>query len=107
MRPLVWGKGTRLGYDMPARTVFTVGHSTRSVDDLVTLLRAADVAQLIDVRRFPASRRHPRFNRAALQAALSVVGITYEWLGAELGGRLKPSVPAEQSRNGAWQVPAF
>jgi uncharacterized protein (DUF488 family) len=92
---------------MPAGTVFTVGHSTRSVGDLVTVLRAAEVAQLIDVRRFPASRRHPHFNRDALQAALPGRGIAYDWLGGELGGRVKPSVPVEQSRNAAWQVPAF
>lgn len=92
---------------MSAGTVFTVGHSTRSFDELVALLRAAGVTALIDVRRFPASRRHPHFNRAALASVLPASGIAYHWLGAELGGRVKPSVPAERSRNAGWQVAAF
>ncbi len=92
---------------MPSGVIFTVGHSTRSFEELVALLGAAGVTELIDVRRFPASRRHPHFDRAALEGALPQAGIGYDWLGAELGGRVKPSVPVEQSRNAAWQVPAF
>lgn len=66
--------------------VFTVGHSTRSTEELIAILRAAGVRVLVDVRRFPGSRRHPQFGREALAAALGEAGITYRWVEA-LGGR--------------------
>lgn len=66
---------------------FTVGHGTRSTDDLVGVLRVAGAARVIDVRRFPASRRHPHFERSALERDLAARGIAYEWRGTELGGR--------------------
>ena len=68
------------------RLLWTVGHSTRSIDELIDLLRAYAIALLVDVRRYPASRRHPQFNEAALAESLKARGIAYQHL-PELGGR--------------------
>jgi uncharacterized protein (DUF488 family) len=68
-------------------TVFTVGHGTRTTDDLARILKAAGVGRLIDVRRFPGSRRHPHFAQTALERDLPERGIAYEWRGEQLGGR--------------------
>ncbi len=65
--------------------IFTVGHGTRSVHELVTLLSEAGVARLVDVRTAPGSRKHPQFGRDALERALSEEGIDYIWR-KELGG---------------------
>ncbi len=67
-------------------TVYTVGHSTLPVEDFVALLRHHGIAAVADVRRYPASRRHPHFARDALAATLANAGIAYVWL-PELGGR--------------------
>lgn len=67
-------------------TVHTVGHSARPAAALVALLRAAGVAAVADVRRWPRSARHPQFNGAALRDALEAAGIAYHHLGADLGG---------------------
>ncbi len=71
---------------MNATRVFTVGHSTRPLDELVALLRDHGIAQLVDVRRFPRSRRLPQFNQDALARDLREEGTAYLWMGAELGG---------------------
>ena len=67
--------------------VFTIGHGTRPLDELVACLQAADVQTLIDVRRFPGSRRNPQFGQAALADGLPAAGIEYRHA-VELGGRL-------------------
>ena len=87
--------------------IYTVGHSTRSADELLAVLHAADVRLLVDVRRYPASRRHPQHNRGALEASLPSAGIAYEWLGESLGGRVPQRVPTAESRNNGWDVAAF
>ena len=66
--------------------VFTIGHGTRPAEELVACLRAARVETLVDVRRFPGSRRNPQFNRPELAASLASAGIAYEHA-EELGGR--------------------
>ena len=66
--------------------VFTIGHGTRPVEELVETLTRAGVRTLVDVRRFPASRRNPQFNQGALAASLSGSGILYRHA-VELGGR--------------------
>jgi uncharacterized protein (DUF488 family) len=88
---------------MTAPTIYTVGHSTRSAEDLLALLREAGVERLADVRAFPSSRRHPQYNRDALAAWLEEAGIEYRHLRA-LGGRRTP-VPG--SSNGGWRELAF
>jgi uncharacterized protein (DUF488 family) len=67
--------------------VLTVGHGARRADELLAVLQHAGVATLIDIRRFPSSRRHPQFTHDALAASLPAHGIRYEWQGETLGGR--------------------
>jgi len=83
--------------------VWTVGHSTRSIDQLLTVLAAYDIELVADVRRFPGSRRLPQFTSAALERSLAEQGIAYRWL-PELGGRRRPD---PQSVNLGWRHPAF
>ena len=83
--------------------VFTIGHSTRSIDEFLELLRAHDIRTLIDVRRFPGSRRHPQFGREALHASLTQAGLRYVHQ-PDLGGRREPET---NSPNTAWRVAAF
>lgn len=66
--------------------LYTIGHSTRPLDDFIAVLTSAGITLLADVRAYPASRRHPHFSREPLAAALEARGITYQWLGRELGG---------------------
>jgi uncharacterized protein (DUF488 family) len=80
---------------VPAAPVFTVGHGTRPVDELIALLRDAHVETLIDVRRFPGSRRNPQFNQGALAASLAAGGIEYRHA-VELGGRRSNEPGAER-----------
>ena len=84
-------------------TIWTVGHSTRPIADFLALLAAHGIQALIDVRRFPASRRSPHFNQEAFAQALATAGIAYVFL-PELGGLRKPR-PA--SRNTAWRNAGF
>lgn len=74
--------------------IHTVGHSTRSADELIALLREAGLDAVADVRRWPVSSRHPQFSRAALEAALAEAGIAYHHLGPALGGYREGGYPA-------------
>src|SRR5688572_1312172 len=85
------------------RTVHTIGHSTRTLERFLDLLRAHAIELLIDVRRWPASRRNPQFQRDALAKALEEFGVRYNWR-QDLGGFRKPK---PDSVNTAWQVGAF
>jgi uncharacterized protein (DUF488 family) len=69
-------------------TLYTVGHSTRALDEFVAALQCHSIQTLVDIRSFPMSRRLPHFNREALESSLPEVGIRYRWL-KELGGRRK------------------
>jgi uncharacterized protein (DUF488 family) len=84
-------------------TVFTIGHSTRSLDEFVALLQAHGISQLGDVRTVPKSRRHPHFAGDALAVSLPTVGIAYRHLPA-LGGLRKPR---RDSSNSAWRHEGF
>ena len=84
--------------------VFTIGHGTRPAEELVEMLRTAGVETLVDVRRFPGSRRNPQFNQAALAATLSGAGIAYRHA-QELGGR-RANEPGEE-RFACIRVAAF
>jgi uncharacterized protein (DUF488 family) len=86
--------------------IFTVGHSTRTVADLVALLREAEVSLLVDVRSFPRSRTTPQFNGDTLPGSLAAAGIGYRHLRA-LGGRRQHPKGAPPSLNGYWRVDAF
>jgi uncharacterized protein (DUF488 family) len=78
-------------------TAYTAGHGTRSAEELVGLLRKAGVQTLIDVRRYPGSRRNPQFNAAALAESVAAAGIRYRHVEA-LGGRLSGEPGEERFR---------
>ncbi len=67
-------------------TVYTIGHSTRTLDELIALLQVHGIEVLVDIRSFPASRRMPYFNREALEQSVPAAGIEYRWM-KDLGGR--------------------
>lgn len=67
-------------------TIYTIGHSTRTLDELVAALQAHGIRTLVDIRSFPASRRMPWFARESLEKALPEAGIAYVWEKG-LGGR--------------------
>jgi uncharacterized protein (DUF488 family) len=83
--------------------IWTIGHSNVGIDALLTRLRAHGITLVADVRRFPASRRHPQFGQAALKTSLEAAGIGYLHL-ADLGGR---RTPRPDSPNSAWRNDAF
>jgi uncharacterized protein (DUF488 family) len=83
--------------------VYTLGHSTLALDELLGLLERHGIRGIADVRRFPASRRHPHFARAALAGALEAAGLAYEWLPAMGGQRsARPDSP-----HVGWRVEGF
>jgi uncharacterized protein (DUF488 family) len=84
--------------------IFTVGHSARSLDELVQLLHENGVGMVADVRTVPRSRTNPQFNADVLPSSLSARGIRYRHLAA-LGG-LRKRQPGE-SPNGAWRNESF
>jgi uncharacterized protein (DUF488 family) len=87
--------------------VFTVGHGTRPIQELVGVLSEAGVTRLVDVRRFPGSRRHPHFAREALEGTLPAHGIAYDWRGEELGGRRSRQEIGRPTRHPAWKNDGF
>lgn len=82
----------------------TVGHGIRPLAELIATLREADVKTLVDVRRFPGSRRNPQFNQGPLRDALADAGISYRHA-VELGGR-RTGEPGEDDFP-CLRVPAF
>jgi uncharacterized protein (DUF488 family) len=86
--------------------LFTIGHGTRPLDELLSLLHDARVEVLADVRRYPGSRRNPQFGRDVMAAALPADGIAYEWWGETLGGRRhgSPDSPNTSLRNAAFRA---
>ena len=83
--------------------VFTIGHSIRPIEELLALLAEHGVEVLMDVRRFPGSRRHPQFSRDALAGALGAAGIEYMHE-PRLGGRRTARLGSPHT---AWRVEAF
>jgi len=81
----------------------TVGHGTLAAEDLTRLITGAEIEALVDVRSFPASRRHPQFRREAMQEWLPDAGVEYRWE-PRLGGRRRP---APDSPHRALRVAAF
>jgi uncharacterized protein (DUF488 family) len=84
--------------------LYTIGHGTRPTEELVQTLLQAGVRTLVDVRRFPSSRRNPQFNQGALTDALHAGGVEYRHA-VELGGR-RSGEPGED-RFACLRVPAF
>jgi uncharacterized protein (DUF488 family) len=85
-------------------TIFTIGHSTRSLEELVEVLQAHGIQTLVDIRSFPMSRRLPHFNRESLEKSLTAAGIRYVWMKA-LGGRRKKI--RDDSPNVVLRSPSF
>src|SRR5437773_1712029 len=85
------------------RQIWTVGHSTRSMEEFLSLLRVHEVQVLADVRRFPGSRRYPHYNQDSLSAALANCGIGYVHC-PELGGRRSPRPDSPNTR---WRNKSF
>jgi uncharacterized protein (DUF488 family) len=83
--------------------IWTIGHSTRSIDDFISLLEENGIKLLGDVRSFPGSKRYPHFSKPTLAESLSARGIRYEHF-PELGGRRKPK---PDSHNMAWRNASF
>lgn len=84
--------------------ISTVGHSSRDFDEMLVMLQNNEITELVDVRRFPSSRKFPQWNQSAIIDALPP-RIDYRWI-QELGGR-RHTPKGVASVNGAWQVKAF
>jgi uncharacterized protein (DUF488 family) len=67
--------------------IYTVGHGTKTIEEFIEILVGPPVSLLVDVRRYPGSRRHPHFARESLERSLIASDIDYQWRGEELGGR--------------------
>lgn len=72
---------------MQVVTVYTIGHSNRTIDDFILALQSAGIQALVDIRIHPTSQRNPQFNEAALRAAMEQHAIIYHWAGRQLGGK--------------------
>jgi len=83
--------------------IWTIGHSTRSIDEFVSLLTSFEIQVLVDVRTFPGSRRYPQFNKERLDESLANAGIDYQHF-PDLGGRRRAK---PDSLNLAWRNESF
>lgn len=86
-------------------TLYTIGHSTRALEELVAALHAHSIKRLVDIRAFPMSRRLPHFNRANLERELPARGIEYVWMQA-LGGyrkKIRDDSPNAGLRNASFR----
>ena len=88
---------------VPARTLWTIGHSTREWTVFVAMLHEAGITALVDVRRFAGSRRHPQFSGQTMAVELPGAGVDYVPM-PDLGGRRKPD---PDTRNTAWRNASF
>jgi uncharacterized protein (DUF488 family) len=87
----------------PATRIWTIGHSTRSADQFLSVLQAHGIEVVADVRRFPGSRRHPQFGSDALAEWLAGSDIGYAWL-SRLGGRRRGEAGPQHQ---GWRNPSF
>lgn len=85
---------------------FTIGHSNRSLDAFLELLKGADVRLLADIRTIPRSRANPQFNQETLPASLAAAGIAYDPVAA-LGGRRRKSRDVPHEVNALWTNQSF
>lgn len=84
-------------------TIWTIGHSTHSLEEFIRILKSFEIECVADIRNFPGSRRYPHFNKEALMMSLARENIAYIHF-KELGGRRKTH---PDSVNTAWRLPAF
>jgi uncharacterized protein (DUF488 family) len=85
---------------------YTIGHSNRTLGELVAMLRAVDITLLVDIRKMTRSRTNPQFNEATLPDALAAADIGYEHI-AELGGLRGKSRDVPDALNGFWTNRSF
>lgn len=85
------------------KTIWTIGHSTRSFDEFVSILHSFDIKKIADIRSFPGSRKFPQFNKEVLEISLPQNDIQYIHI-KDLGGRRKAN---PNSKNTGWQHIAF
>lgn len=83
--------------------IYTIGHSTRSIEEFINMLASFAIQHLVDVRSYPGSRKYPHFNKEELEKSLPENGILYTHM-VNLGGRRKPLA---QSINNAWRNDSF
>ncbi len=88
---------------LKADLIFTIGHSTRQIEDFLFLLKEHDIKLLVDVRTIPKSRHNPQYNSEALEKALRENGLDYVHMKG-LGGLRHPR---KDSPNTAWRTPSF
>jgi len=84
-------------------TIYTIGHSTHALEDFLAILQSFAIEMLVDIRRFPGSRRFPQFNKENLKDSLNKNSIGYVHI-EELGGRRKPY---KDSKNTVWRNVSF
>lgn len=87
----------------PYHTIYTIGHSSRNMDDFITMLQSFAIKNLVDIRSMPGSRKYPQFNKENLETALPANGISYIYM-EDLGGRRKVR---EDSKNTRWKNLSF
>ena len=87
----------------PKKIIWTIGHSTHPLEDFLEWLQAHKIEALVDIRRYPGSRKYPHFNKEALEISLPKKGISYHHL-ENLGGRRKAK---PDSINQVWRHPSF
>jgi uncharacterized protein (DUF488 family) len=98
------GGRTTYGGGVTEPRLYSVGHGDRELGELVSILRAAEVRRVVDVRVAPGSKRHPHFAKEPLARSLESAGIEYVWRGTELGGFRRPR---PDSRHTALRNEAF
>lgn len=86
--------------------IYTIGHSTQSIEAFVNMLESVQVEMLVDVRAYPASRKFPQFNQETLTRSLLDNGIEYEHI-ANLGGRRNKSRNFQEELNNGWNNQSF
>ena len=86
--------------------MYTIGHSTRTIEEFLRLLKEHGVEILVDIRRWPTSKRCPHFDRTGLEASLGEEGMEYVWLGGSLGGYREEGL-GEASPNKGWESGGF
>lgn len=88
---------------MHQKNIWTIGHSTHTLDEFMDMLKSFQIELIADIRSFPGSKRYPHFNKEALAVSLPQNGLEYIHL-RELGGRRKTTI---DSRNTGWRLAAF
>lgn len=90
-------------YNKIMQAIYTIGHSTRPIDEFISLLKSYGIQQLVDIRSVPGSRRNPQYSQKTLEESLESQGITYTYMKNLGGWRRGPSGP----ENAGWRNASF